>query len=67
MDSAGHFNLDKLHRAIGRFREDCLLKEGAHFCASHICPHFSPVHDEYAPILAEKGITLAYDGMKVEL
>jgi phosphoribosyl 1,2-cyclic phosphate phosphodiesterase len=66
-DSAGHFNLDKLLRAIERFREDGLLKEGARFCATHICPHFSPVHDEYAPILAEHGITLAYDGMKVEL
>jgi len=67
MDSESHFNLDKLQRAIERFREDDLLKEGAHFYASHICPHFSPVHDEYAPALSEKGITLAYDGMKVEL
>ena len=67
VDSAGHFNLDKLQRAIQHFREDDLLKEGARFCATHICPHFSPVHDEYAPVLAEKGITLAYDGMKVDL
>lgn len=67
VDSEGHFNFEKLQRAIERFREDDLLKEDAPFCASHICPHFSPVHDEYAPILAEKGITLAYDGMKVEL
>jgi len=67
VDSAGHFNLDKLQRAFAWFREDGLLKEGALFCASHICPHFSPVHDEYAPILAEQGITLAYDGMRVEL
>jgi phosphoribosyl 1,2-cyclic phosphate phosphodiesterase len=66
-DSEGHFNLDKLQRAVEWFRRDNLLKEGAHFCATHICPHFSPVYDEYAPILAEKGITLAYDGMTVEL
>jgi len=35
------------------------------FCASHIAPHFTPVHDEIAPALAEKGITVAYDGMVV--
>ncbi|MFC1717800.1 MBL fold metallo-hydrolase [Candidatus Poribacteria bacterium] len=67
VDSSGHFNLDKLQRAITLFREDDLLKDSALFCTSHICPHFAPIHDEYAPILAEKGITLAYDGMKVEL
>jgi phosphoribosyl 1,2-cyclic phosphate phosphodiesterase len=67
MDSAGHFNLKKLERAIECFQKDNLLREGARFCASHICPHFSPVHDEYAPILAKKGITLAYDGMKLDL
>ena len=67
MDSAGHFNLKKLERAIECFQRDNLLREGARFCASHICPHFSPVHDEYAPILAKKGITLAYDGMKLDL
>jgi phosphoribosyl 1,2-cyclic phosphate phosphodiesterase len=66
-DSPEHFNFSKLQRAIDCFREDNLLKEGARFCTSHICPHDSPVHDEYAPILAEQGITLAYDGMKVEL
>lgn len=66
-DSAGHFNLDKLERAINLFREDDLLKDSALFCASHICPHFSPVYDEYAPVLEEKGITLSFDGMKVEL
>ena len=67
VDSSGHFNLDKLQRAIALFREDDLLKDSALFCASHIAPHFAPVHDEYAPILEEKGITLSYDGMKVEL
>jgi phosphoribosyl 1,2-cyclic phosphate phosphodiesterase len=65
--STGHFNLNKLQRAIEWFREDGLLKDGARFCASHISPHFSPVYEEYAPVLAEKGITLAYDGMKVDL
>ena len=67
IDSSGHFNLDKLQRAADLFRDDDLLKDSALFCASHICPHFAPIHDEYAPILEERGITLAFDGMKVEL
>lgn len=67
VDSPGHFNLDKLQRAADLFRDDDLLKDSALFCTSHICPHFAPVHDEYAPILEEKGITLAFDGLKVEL
>jgi len=67
MDMPGHFNLDKLERAISLFRDDDLLNDSALFCASHICPHFSPVYDEYAPILEEKGITLSFDGMKVAL
>ena len=66
VDSEGHFNLDKLQRAIKLFRDDDLLKDSAIFCTSHICPHFAPIHDEYAPILEERGITLAFDGMKVE-
>lgn len=67
VDSAGHFNLDKLQRAISLFRDDNLLKDSALFCASHIAPHFAPIHDEYSPILEEKGITLAFDGMRIGL
>lgn len=67
IDSAVHFNLDKLERALSMFQRDGLLKDSAQFCTSHIGPHFAPIHDEYAPVLAEKGITLAFDGMKVEL
>lgn len=67
IDLQGHFNLDKLQRAVALFRDDGLLKDSALFCTSHICPHFAPIHDEYAPILEEKGITLAFDGMRLEL
>ena len=46
VDSSGHFNLDKLQRAVALFREDALLKDSALFCTSHIAPHFAPVHDK---------------------
>lgn len=66
VDAPEHFNMDKIERAIALFRKDDLLRDSALFCISHICPHFSPIHDEYAPILKEKVITLTFDGMKVE-
>ncbi|MDD2708655.1 MAG: hypothetical protein PHV34_11755 [Verrucomicrobiae bacterium] len=66
-DLEGHFNYSKLERAVKLFAKDGLLKDGSPFCASHLSPHFAPVHDELAPLLAGKGITAAYDGMKLEL
>ncbi|MCA1594808.1 MAG: hypothetical protein LC772_00050 [Chloroflexi bacterium] len=66
-DAPQHMNFDKVERAHGLFRERGLLKEGAPFCVSHIAPHWSPVHDEIAPVMAEKGITIAYDGLAIEL
>ena len=62
-----HMNFRKLENALSLFKKDGLLKPGAPFCASHLAPHFSPVHDEIEPALAEKGITVAYDGMKLEI
>jgi len=66
VDSEQHMNFRKLEEVRRLFEKDGLLKPGAPFVASHICPHFTPVHDEAAPLVAEKGITLAYDGMTVE-
>jgi hypothetical protein len=60
-------NFRKVLLARQLFVERGLLKPGAKFCASHICPHWTPVHDEIAPVMAEKGVTIAYDGMKIEL
>lgn len=66
-ESEAHMNFRKLEDARRLFVQDGLLKPGAPFCASHICPHFTPVHDEVAPMMAEKGITVAYDGLSVEV
>ncbi|HIE29596.1 TPA: hypothetical protein EYP66_20185 [Candidatus Poribacteria bacterium] len=60
-------NIRKVEKAYLLFQRDGLLKKDALFCISHISPHFTPLHDEIAPIMAEKGITVAYDGMEVIL
>ncbi|MCX7016823.1 MAG: MBL fold metallo-hydrolase [Candidatus Sumerlaeota bacterium] len=66
-DPKQHFNLAMAERALALFRDRGLLKPGAPFCVSHLCPHWTPVHDEIAPVMAEKGVTIAYDGLSVDL
>ncbi|NOZ22350.1 MAG: hypothetical protein GXP25_14820 [Planctomycetes bacterium] len=67
VDAESHNNFAKVEKALALFRKEGLLKDGAAFCVSHTGPHFGPVHDEIAPIMAEKGITIAYDGMEISL
>ncbi|MGQ9515110.1 MAG: MBL fold metallo-hydrolase [Thermoproteota archaeon] len=65
--SDGHFNFDLLRKAHDLFKKDRLMRRNDIFCATHFCPHFSPVHDLIAPKLAREGILAAYDGMELEL
>ncbi|MEW6357679.1 MAG: MBL fold metallo-hydrolase [Planctomycetota bacterium] len=67
VDMEQHSNFAKVEKAYALFRKEGLLKDGAAFCVSHTGPHFGPVHDEIAPIMAAKGITIAYDGMEVDV
>ncbi len=62
-----HMNFRKLEAARRLFDEEGLLKPGARFCASHLAPHFTPIHDEIAPLMEQKGVTIAYDGMTLEI
>jgi len=62
-----HMNLSLAERALSLFQKQGLLKPGAPFCVSHLCPHWTPPHDEIAPAMAQKGITVAYDGLSLEL
>jgi len=66
-DVEEHLNLDKVERLRRLFLEDGLIKEETPFYVSHICPHHTPVHDEIAPLYAKKGITIAYDGLTVDV
>jgi phosphoribosyl 1,2-cyclic phosphate phosphodiesterase len=61
-----HLNLRGLLDVHARFRQAGLMADGGVFCASHVSPHFAPIHDEYAGWLAAEGVVLAYDGLKIE-
>lgn len=62
-----HGNLQTVEETRDLFLSRNLLKKGAKFCVTHMSPHFTPVHDEIAPVMKKKGITIAYDGLKVKL
>ena len=66
MGSARHLDFTQLCDIHVQFRVRGLMAEQGIFCASHISPHFSPPHEEYAEMLSAKGIVLAYDGMKID-
>ncbi|MDD5598938.1 MAG: MBL fold metallo-hydrolase [Victivallaceae bacterium] len=66
-ESETHCNFKKLEEIYNMFVDAELLKSGSRFCVSHISPHFTPIHEDIAPVMAEKGITIAYDGLKLNL
>ena len=65
-EAEAHMNFRKVKLARQLFEDEGLLRPGAPFCTSHVAPHFAPVHDEAAPMLAQDGVTLAYDGLAVD-
>lgn len=44
----------------------CITKDTT-FVLTHLCPHWTPPYDVYAPMMAEKGFIVAYDGMTVQI
>ncbi len=63
---SGHQNFAMLEKTVSQFRGAKLLKSEAMVIAHHISQNFVEPHDEIVDGLAQKGITLAYDGMTVE-
>lgn len=61
-----HMCLKKDREMLRLFNEHGLWKHGQNFHLTHICPHWTPVHDEYAPMLKDEGIEVAYDGKIIE-
>jgi len=62
----GHMSLEKNRRMLKLFNDHGVWKNGVNFHLTHICPHWTPPHDEYAAMLQEEGIEVAYDGKVIE-
>ena len=61
-----HMSLKKNREMLKLFNDHNVWKNGQNFHLTHICPHWTPVHDEYAPMLRSEGIEVAYDGKIIE-
>lgn len=63
----GHMNLRK-NRTLRRFLlENGCIGGDTPCILSHFCPHYTPPHSVYAPLVAGEGFIAAYDGMSIEI
>ena len=63
----GHMNLRK-NRTLRRFLlENGCIGGDTPCILSHFCPHYTPPHSEYVPMVAGEGFIAAYDGMSIEI
>lgn len=67
VDLVTHMNLEKNKAWLRFFEENGLFKGEPRMILSHICPHWAPPHDIYAPIAEKEGMTVAYDGLEIEI
>ncbi len=66
-ETPGHMNSTGCIRFRRMLIEKGCISEGTPFFLTHLCPHWTPPYDLYAPEMAEKGFTVAYDGMIAEI
>jgi phosphoribosyl 1,2-cyclic phosphate phosphodiesterase len=66
-DAETHLNLKKVEEIYKLFKTQNLMKPNSSFCVSHISPHFTPIHDKIAPVMAKTHIIISYDGLRIKL
>ena len=66
-DYRGHMTIYK-NRVFRQHLIDagCIAEETP-FYLTHLCPHWTPPYDVYAPMMEKEGFIVAYDGMQVEI
>ena len=63
-----HNNIPMVRLLVAAFEENGVMREGGTYIASHMGPHIHGVPaEETARILAEFGVTMAYDGAEMEI
>lgn len=67
IDSPAHMNLAKNIRLMEYFNLHQLWKGAPLYYITHVAPHWTPPYDLYAPETEKYGMTLAYDGMTIEI
>ncbi len=65
--SGDHMNREKNAAFRNLLLERGCIGADTPFFLTHLCPHWTPPHDLYAPMMAKEGFTVAYDGMVAEI
>lgn len=63
----GHMNTEKNIAFRAQLLEKGCIREDTPFFLTHMAPHWTPPYDIYAPMMAEKGFIVAYDGLVAEI
>ncbi len=66
-EQVGHMNTQRNIEFREMLLEKGCINQDTPFYLTHMAPHWTPPHDIYAPMMAEKGFTVAYDGMVAEI
>lgn len=66
-EDASHMSLTKNRRVLRLLSDHHVWKGTPCFYLTHICPHWAPPHDLYAPMVEKEGMLLAYDGKIIEI
>jgi len=66
LKESGHMNFAMGEDTVRQLRRAKVLADGATVVYSHLSVHEVPPHDQIAESLAERGVILAYDGLKLE-
>jgi phosphoribosyl 1,2-cyclic phosphate phosphodiesterase len=65
--NTGHMNTQKNIEFRRMLIESGCIGEDTPFFLTHMAPHWTPPYDIYAPMMAEKGFIVAYDGLVAEI
>lgn len=63
----GHMSLEKNLRFQKLLRENGCWKHDERMYLTHMSPHWTPPHDQYVEMLADKGLSVAWDGLQIEI
>ena len=66
-ENCGHMNTARNIAFRSLLLEKGCIGESTPVFLTHMAPHWTPPYDLYAPMMAEKGFTVAYDGMVAEI
>ena len=65
--TSGHLNWKMLDETISEFRDGGIIDDSTTIVASHMSCGNVESYDEIADVLAKRGITLAFDGLRIPL